>query len=353
MNNHQQRPTIKDIASLAGVSIGTVDRALHNRRGIDPQTRQRVLAIAEKIGYRKNRVASILTRKKPLVFAAVFPQKLHYFYDDVRQGFSEAVENLHDFKVYPLVYNIESLGHGEEEVLQRFLKEDIDALVLTPGHRSRLNSLINQFAEKNIPVVTVSTDAPESRRLTSVCVNPYQNGELAGELLAKIIQGKKVAVMIGSLEIEDHRQKAEGFMNSFLALRPDGEIVAVVENQERENLAAQNTKDLLRKHPDLSGIYVATANSVAVCQVLTKQDANHRIKLITTDLFEEMVEYLEKGVIQATLFQNPYRQGWEAVMILFQFITEKWKPPTYYYLEPVVVMRSNLSFYYPKFRRRV
>jgi len=353
MNDHKRRPTIKDIASLAGVSIGTVDRALHNRRGIDPQTRQRILTIAEKIGYRKNRVASILTRKKPLIFAAVFPQKLHYFYDDVRQGFKEAIEALQDFKVYPQVYSVESLGQGEEDVLQKLLQEDIDALVLTPGHRSKLNPLINQFVEKNIPVVTVSTDAPESKRLTSVCVNPYQNGELAGELLAKIVTGHRVAIMVGSLEIEDHRQKVDGFTNTFLAMHPDGEVVAVVENHEKEELAAQNTEELLRKYPDLAGIYVATANSVAVCKVLAGQHTNHDIKLITTDLFEEMVDYLKKGVIQATLFQNPYRQGWEAVNILFQFLTEKRKPPTHHYLEPVVVMCSNLDFYYPQFKRRV
>lgn len=346
MKSQKSRPTIKDIANIAGVSIGTVDRALHNRQGIGIHTKSKILTIAREIGYQKNKAASGLSRKKPLVFAAVFPEKLHYFYDDVRRGFKEEVENLKDFKLVSSIHSVCSLGHGEERVLQKLLREDIDGLVLVPGHKSKLNHLIDQFAERGVPVVTVSTDAPRGKRLTSVCVDPRKNGELAGELLANFVSGSKVAIMVGSLEIEDHFQKVVGFREAFSSLCPEGDVVAVLENQESEILAAENTKQLLAMYPDLSGIYVATANSVAVCRVLVEKGVSQKVKVVTTDLFDEIVSYLQKGVIRATLFQNPYRQGRKAVELLFRFLVEKYRPKSHYYLEPIVVMRSNLSFYY-------
>ncbi|MEN3186883.1 MAG: substrate-binding domain-containing protein, partial [Atribacterota bacterium] len=230
-----KRPTIKDIARISGFSTGTVDRALHNRGDIKPQTKQKILNVARSLGYKTNCIASVMSRKKPLVFAAIFPKELHYFYDDIRRGFLDAMERLRNFKVTPLLKDIESLGKGEEEALQTLLKEEVDGVVFTPGHRSRFNHFIDRFAERNIPVVTVSTDAPRSKRLTSVCVDPRKNGELAGELMSHFVsQGGRVVVMVGSMEIEDHFQKVEGFREVITQFGKGIELLEVLENREDE-----------------------------------------------------------------------------------------------------------------------
>ncbi|WP_438317978.1 LacI family DNA-binding transcriptional regulator [Candidatus Caldatribacterium sp. SIUC1] len=343
----RKRPTIKDIALASGFSIGTVDRALHGRKGISAGTRERILATARSMGYEPNRVASALTRRKPIVLAALFPRELHYFYDDVRRGFYDAVAQLRDFKVLPLVREIETLGKGEEEALENLLRERIDGLVLVPGHRSRLNAFINRFVEKSVPVVTVSTDAPGSSRLSAVYVDPWKNGELAGELMAHFLGGKgPVAIMVGSLDIEDHFQKVQGFLSSWTRFAR-GPEPKVFENEEDERRAYEATACVLEEHPDLQGIYVATANSPAVCRALEDSGFAGQVRVIATDLFGEMRPYLEKGVIHATILQNPYRQGFEAVITLFRFLVEGVVPPPCRYLEPVVVMRSNMGFYIP------
>ena len=342
----KKHPTIKDIAEISGFSIGTVDRALHNRGEINAQTKRKILEVAKTLGYETNYVASALSRKKPLIFAAIFPRELHYFYNDIRRGFLEAVERLRNFKVVPLLRDIESLGKGEEEALEALLHEEISGVVFVPGHRSRFNQLIDCFAERGIPVVTVSTDAPLSKRLTTICVNPRKNGELAGELMSHFVsRGSKVAVMVGSLEIEDHLQKVEGFKEALARASQEIHLLGILENQEDEEKARQNFQEMLWYHPDLSGVYIATANSVAIGKVLEERNSGGNLKVIATDLFDEMIPYLEKGVIHATIFQNPYRQGFEAAMSLFRYLVEGIMLPTYSYLEPIVVMRSNLEFY--------
>ncbi|MGQ9622110.1 MAG: substrate-binding domain-containing protein [Candidatus Caldatribacteriaceae bacterium] len=219
----KKRPTIKDVALASGFSIGTVDRALHGRSGIHPETRKKILSVAQSMGYEPNRVASVLTRKTPLVLAALFPQELHYFYDDVRRGFRDAVNRLRDFKVVPLAREVEGLGKGEEEVLEELSWKRIDGLVLVPGHRKRLNPFIDYLTERGVPVITVSTDAPESRHLSAVYVDPHKNGELARELMVHLVGGEgTVVVMVGSRNIEDHFQKVQGLSRRGRGFLPVG-----------------------------------------------------------------------------------------------------------------------------------
>jgi len=140
--------TIQDIAKLTGYSIGTVDRTLHHRKGIKAETQKKILEAVERVGYRINRVASALSRKKPLVFAAVFPRELHYFYDDIRRGFQDAIERLKDFRVTPPYKDIETLGCGEEETLKSLLSQEISGVVFAPGHE--VNSITSSITSPSV-----------------------------------------------------------------------------------------------------------------------------------------------------------------------------------------------------------
>jgi LacI family transcriptional regulator len=222
----------------------------------------------------------------------------------------------------------------------------VDGIILTAGSPKELTPLINEAEKKNLHVVCVSTDAPDSHRSGIVCVEPYLNGCLAGELMGKIVpQGSKVAVVAGMLTTEDHRKKTEGFSESFLRHCPGGKIVSVIEGHEDEQESFQKTSELLRHSPKLNGLYVNTVNCLPVCRALGEQGFEGKVKLITTDLFAEMAPFFEKGVITASIYQHPYRQGQIAVRILADNLTNKMHIPPVVHLSPGVVMSSNLHLF--------
>jgi len=209
-----------------------------------------------------------------------------------------------------------------------------------------LTPLINEAEEKGLRVVCVSTDAPESRRSSIVCVEPYLNGCLAGELMGKFVpRGSKVAVVAGMLTTEDHRKKTDGFSEGFLRHCPEGKIVSVVEGHEDENESFQKTSDLLRRFPALDGLYVNTVNCLPVCRALGAQGFEGKVKLITTDLFAEMAPYFQKGIITASIYQHPYRQGQVAVRLIADNLTNKVHLPPAAHLSPGVVMSTNLHLF--------
>src|SRR6185436_2272170 len=83
----RRRPAgIREMAETLGVSIGTVDRALHDRPGISPATRALVLELAEKLGYRPNLAARLLSSRKQHRIAVLFPSEIAAFWDLVRDG---------------------------------------------------------------------------------------------------------------------------------------------------------------------------------------------------------------------------------------------------------------------------
>jgi LacI family transcriptional regulator len=335
------------IAEMANVSIGTVDRALHSRGGIKEATRKRILQIAQQIGYSPNLAARALSVARAGVRIGVcIPKEIHYFYDQLWGGVLDEARRLEQLGIEFENRPVQSLGIGDKEAFQELVESGVHGIILTAGNPKALTPLIDAAEEKGLRVVCVSTDAPESRRSSIVCVEPYLNGCLAGELMGKFVpQGSKVAVVAGMLTTEDHRKKTDGFSEAFLRHCPGGEIVSVIEGHEDEAESFQKTSDLLRRFPALDGIYVNTVNCPPVCRALGAQGFEGKVKLITTDLFAEMAPYFQKGIITASIYQHPYRQGQIAVRVLADNLTNQVHFPPAVHLSPGVVMSSNLHLF--------
>jgi len=335
------------IAEMANVSIGTVDRALHSRGGIKEATRKRILQIAQQIGYSPNLAARALSVARAGVRIGVcIPKEIHYFYDQLWGGVLDEARRLEQLGIEFEKRPVQSLGIGDKEAFQELVESGVHGIILTAGNPKALTPLIDAAEEKGLRVVCVSTDAPESRRSSIVCVEPYLNGCLAGELMGKFVpQGSKVAVVAGMLTTEDHRKKTDGFSEAFLRHCPGGEIVSVIEGHEDEAESFQKTSDLLRRFPALDGIYVNTVNCPPVCRALGAQGFEGKVKLITTDLFAEMAPYFQKGIITASIYQHPYRQGQIAVRVLADNLTNQVHFPPAVHLSPGVVMSSNLHLF--------
>jgi len=343
----KDRRGIHLIAELANVSIGTVDRALHGRPGISESTRQRILKIAEQIAYTPNLAARSLSVSKASARIGVcIPREIHFFYDQLWGGVLDEARSVAQQGIQLIYRPVHTLGEADTDAFEDLLREGVNGIILTAGNPQALAPLIDEAEEKGIAVLCVSTDAPESRRSSIVCVEPLLNGRLAGELMGKFVPpASKVAVIAGMLSAEDHRRKTAGFSDAFPRNCPGGEIVSVLEGHEDEDESFQKTFDLLGQVPNLAGIYVNTVNCLPVCRALGARGVAGRTKLITTDLFAEMSPYFEKGTITASIYQQPHRQGQMAVRLMADNLTGRLPLPPTVHLSPGVVMSSNLHLF--------
>jgi LacI family transcriptional regulator len=343
----KERGGIHQIAELANVSIGTVDRALHGRNGIRESTRRRILEIARQIGYTPNLAARALsTSKTGARIGVCIPREIRFFYDQLWSGVLDEARRLAQLGVQFEYRPVPTLGEDDTKALKELLKADVNGIIVTAGNPRGLSPLIDEAEEKGVRVVCVSTDAPESRRSSIVCVDPWLNGHIAGELMGKFLPpNSKVAVVAGMLTALDHRKKTDGFSDAFPRHCSGGEIIGILEAHEDEDESFQKTFDLLGRVPRLDGIYVNTVNCLPVCRALGARQLTGKVKLITTDLFAEMAPYFEKGTISASIYQQPYRQGQIAVRLMADHLTSQTSFPPTVHLSPGVVMSSNLQLF--------
>jgi LacI family transcriptional regulator len=342
-----KRAGVHQIAELAKVSIGTVDRALHGRPGISEATREKILRIAKQLDYTPHPVARALsTRRANLRIGVCIPEEIHFFYDQMRAGIFAEVARSSSFGVEVVYRPAPRLGEREKQSINDLLASQVSAMIITPGDPKIVGPLIQKAEKSGIRVVCTTTDAPHSHRSSVVGVDPSLSGKLAAELIAKFLPpNSQAAVVTGMLSTEEHRAKAEGFRAGFEANCPGGSVVAVLEAHESEEESHRKTHALLDQQPALAGIYVSTVNCLPVCRALQERKLGGKLRLITTDLFSQMIPYLKNGTIAASIYQDPYLQGQTAVRILVDHLTIGADIPPTRYLNPGIVLRSNLSLF--------
>jgi LacI family transcriptional regulator len=137
----------------------------------------------------------------------------------------------------------------------------------------------------------------------------------------------------------------EGFREGFAQHSPEGKVAAILEAHESEQESYRKTRELLGHHPRLRGIYVSTVNCLPVCRAVREHKRAHELRVIATDLFPEMVPFFEKGIIGASIYQDPYTQGRNAMRILVDHLLEKIPIGGGNYLNPGIVLQSNLQLF--------
>jgi len=241
----QQKPVgIKEIAKELGLSIGTIDRALHNRGRISADTRERILKRLQEVGYRPNLAARSLRSPKPLRISVHLPARIASFYESIRKGILSEAERYESavelcFRSHPV------LGEGEADLFDLALADGSRGIILAPGHPRSLFPWLSKAADKRIPVVCVATEAVEVECLSMVCADAYASGAIAAEFLGRTVHAKgEVAVLTGDHSTVDHAEKLRGFKIGLEKYGPHLRICAVIETHDSEEQAYRGALDL-------------------------------------------------------------------------------------------------------------
>lgn len=344
-----RRVTLFDIADALGISTGTVHRALHDHPEVNPMTRTRVLQMSKNMGYRPNMAARLLSQKKQFQVSVNTLQGTTSFWDEVRKGIEEEAQALGmqradiQFRTFP------RLGEGEEEAFEAAMAAKSDGIILFPSRPRSLRTWMRRASRSKIPVVCVSTDAPETSRLALVSVDTMASGSLAADLMGRFLnRSGRVAVTLSALGITEHAEKLTAFQRTLKSLHPEVSLLDPIEDHDLEAEAYDKCRRLLASHPDLAGIYVTTEASMPVVEAAKDARLLDRLTIIATDLFPALIEQIRSGKIAATIYQRPHTQGRLAFRVLQEFLVCGRCPAFRVTLAPHLILLGNLDFFLEK-----
>ena len=155
---------IKDIAELAGVSRGTVDRVLNNRSGVSPQTAEKIKEIAKALDYRPNKAGlALAAQKKKNKIGIVLFSRNNPFFDEVSEGVQAKAQELADYGVTTLTRRVEFDLAAQLAAIDELLDEGIHGLLLAPYNHPAIQEKIDKSPDPDDINSIITSD--EKRRL--------------------------------------------------------------------------------------------------------------------------------------------------------------------------------------------
>ena len=322
--------TIRQIAEAAGVSRGTVDRALNNRGRIRPEVAERIQKIAEEMGYRPNQLGRARSMSKNNIKIGVIVQACETpFMNDVLEGVKKAKEEVDNLGGTVIVCKIPHISASDTiEALEEMRKDGVSAIAMVPSDEEAVKEKIREFTGVyQIPIVTFNSDVPDTGRLCFVGQNGIQCGKAAAGLMGELINGTgKIAIISGYQTNPSLRERVDGFTTQIREKYPDVELVGPEYCFEENEKAEKITEEILKENPDLKAIYMTSHGELGVCMALKKKGMAGKIKMIANDFMGENYRLMREGYIHFLIGQDASIQGYEPVMILFRLLFHAEEP---------------------------
>lgn len=322
--------TIKQIAELANVSRGTVDKVLNNRPGVKPATQEKILRIAKELDYHPNFLGKALVQSKtPLKLGVILTADYNPFIQELLSGIQRAQFEFNPFGLEIITKMLTTIEPAEQlSIINDLIEQNVTGMAVFPIDDTQVINRINQLAENNTAIVTFNSKINDINSLCFIGQNHYKGGRTAAELLSKVIRGKKkIGVIVSSRKLSCHQDRLQGFIDRLTEEETLVEIVDVQENQDRKEAAFRIALEYCNKYPDLDAIYITGGGVAGVGSALDIAGMVGEVHVICHDLTSGSIDLLKKDVVDFVLGQNPAEQGYQLVKVLFEYCMKNIIPP--------------------------
>ena len=325
----------KDIAEESGVSRGTVDRVLHGKPGVNPETKERVLRAIKKLGYTPSEAGRALAlSNREYTVCVALPD--NPFFDEVREGIAAAEKELRGYNFSVTV--ISTNGMSGEALIERLKAAEYSAYAVAVADTPEIREFIKEKRGNGVPVVTFNSDVTDSGRLSFVGQDLYKSGRIAASLMLKILSGreKRILVVTGSRRYLAHRERVNGFADVLIESGRDFRIATTLETEDDAALTYNGVTEALKKDPDIDGIYMASGDAEALAKAI--RDSKGEWRTVVNDLCPATRAALRDGTFDFTILQSPFEQGYRPLKLIFDCVVRgKYPENEYYYTDNTVV----------------
>lgn len=343
---------IKDIAEKTGVSIGTVDRVLHNRGHVSAKSREKVLRAMEEMGYQPNILARMLVNNRVFRIAVLMPDyRQDAYWVQPKEGVEKAVAAVHHYGVQIDWFFFDLFDAADfQRHARQALEARPDALLVAPVFRLEGERLLREAEDQQLPVVMINTELESAPCLCYIGQESYQSGVLAGRLLDfGLDDGDQALVLNLDRSVANARHlldKEQGFREYFAGVRDKMIQVhsEIFEDFDNTPLLRTWITAQFERTPRLRGIFVTNSRAYKLVRALDEENAR-RVKIVGFDLVEPNLNFLEENKISFLINQNAWHQGYLGILAAVNNLILKKDIARHQYLPLDIVVRENVDYY--------
>ena len=333
--------TIQQIADKAGVSRGTVDRALNHRGRIAPEVAERIQGIADQMGYvtktkRKDKEKEIIAK------IGVVTQLAHAsFMLEINRGIREAREELKERGIQVLVKEVASVDAKEQLcAIEELIQEKIQGLAVMPVESEKIRMCLNQLIEDmKIPVVTFNSDIVVIKRSCFVGMDNKKSGRAAAGLLGTLTRGKgKILIITGYFSNPVNNFRVDGFVEELKESYPELEIAGVQASFDETKEVQRIIENGMMAVSGISGILVVSGGQAGVAEAFSTLKLDRRPYVVIYDHTPKNEKALRENTVDFLIDQNGYVQGYRPLNILADMILKGKLPEEEYLYTDIKIM---------------
>jgi LacI family transcriptional regulator len=325
-----ERITVKEIARLAGVSIGTVDRVLHDRGGVSPETKERVDEIIAHLGYEPNILARQLSLNKTYAFRVVLPRadQDSGYWSLCLEGIRRAERDLAPYRVRVVVDEFDCYDRpAYRRLLDDIVAEPCDGLLFAPALPEELKIAIERLGMEGVgcgvPYAFFDSEVEGVSPVAAITQDPLRGGYLAGRLMSLLAKSNGPLIALSAHAGNPHiALRIEGFKSFFSEAGRGPREVESAECQELERLEECDRflSGLFGARPDIAGVLVANSSGHLVGDWLAERGLKRGCAVVSWDMVPANARALREGTIDCVVSQRPAEQAREGLERLFRAV---------------------------------
>lgn len=341
---------IKDIAHMAGVSIGTVDRVLHNRGRVSKKNLQKINEVLAQVNYQPNIIARSLSSKKIYQLVVIIPNfTIGEYWEHISKGIDRA---LADFKQYHV--NVEKRYFDQfneisfKNAIEGIKWENVDGVLIAPLFAELTRLLSKQLDTFHIPYVYIDSDLEREQRMTFVGTNSQAGGRIAAKLISKNIEVTDSILIAQIQHIGEESTQAINRQHGFLEYLHEKKFQGRVHNADLHLMDTASNEHILNNifhnYPQIKAAVIFNSKAYVVGEYLA-QKKRHDICLVGYDLIEKNEILLQNGYIEALIAQHPNSQGYEGIRALCNHLIFAKQPERTIGIPLDILILENYCYY--------
>jgi len=246
---------------------------------------------------------------------AILTNNLSPFWTAAQQGASRASAELG----VPITFQgptASDLLSQQLTMLETFVNDDYTAITFSAIDRQAAGSIIQQAVDEGIAVFCMDSDATGTARSMYIGMSDYDAGVAAAEAALEIIGSGKVVGLVGFATAQNAQDRIAG-VNDTLA-GTDLELVEVLYDDVKPELALSNAQTAIQKYPDLAGfITFYSYDGPAAGQAVKQAGKSGEIKIVAFDAEPETQRLMEEGVVQVMIGQRVFHYGYLSGYVMY------------------------------------